>query len=99
TNTSGAAGNYSGGCAIYDYGTDGLTPGTNIITFPTDTRHCGQTDVTIPAVWPALRGFQNGGIDAWDNFLLFTPSSPAIITLGLTNTTVAVGASAKFLAL
>ncbi len=99
TNTSGTAGNYSGGCAIYDYGTNGLTPGTNIITFPTATSNSGQTDVTIPAVWPALRAFQNGGIDAWDNFLVFTPSSPAIITLGLTNTTVAAGASATFLTL
>jgi hypothetical protein len=99
TNTAGSAGNYSGGCAIYDYGTDGLTPGSNIVTFPTATSHTGQTDVTIATVWAGLRAFQNGGIDAWDNFLVYTPASLPTITLGLTNTTVALGATASFLAL
>ncbi|HZR17224.1 MAG TPA: chitobiase/beta-hexosaminidase C-terminal domain-containing protein [Verrucomicrobiae bacterium] len=99
TNTAGASGSYTAGCAIYDYGTNGLTPGTNIATFPTGRNNSGQTDVTIPAVWPALRAFQNGGIDAWDNFLVYTPSSAPIITLGLTNTTVAAGTSATFLTL
>ena len=64
TNTAGASGNYTAGCAIYDYGTDGLTPGTNIVTFSSATNHTGQTDVTVPAVWPALRAFQDAGIDA-----------------------------------
>ena len=33
TNTSGASGNLSAGCALYDYGNDGLTPGANLIMF------------------------------------------------------------------
>src|SRR5260221_729933 len=33
TNTSGASGNYNAGCALSDYGTDGLSPGTNLHTF------------------------------------------------------------------
>lgn len=99
TNTAGASGSYSGACALYDYGTDGLTPGTNLITFLTATSNSGQTDVTVPAVWPAFRAFQNAGIGAWDNFLVYTPSDPPIITLGLTNTTVAAGAPAAFLTL
>jgi hypothetical protein len=35
TNTAGALGSYSSGCALYDFGVDGLTPGTNLITFAT----------------------------------------------------------------
>ena len=96
TNTSGASGSYSAGCAIYDYGTDGLTPGTNIVTINTATNHTGQTDVTVPTMWPALRAFQNGGIDAWDNFLVYTPASPPVITQALTNTGVATGQTATF---
>src|ERR1039458_1163182 len=33
TNTSGAPGNLAAGCALFDYGTSGLTPGANVITF------------------------------------------------------------------
>jgi hypothetical protein len=96
TNTAGASGAYDAGCAIYDYGTDGVTPGTNIVTFNTVTSQTGQTDVTVPTMWPAIRAFQNGGIDAWDNFLVYTPASPPVITGALTNTSVAVGQSATF---
>lgn len=96
TNTSSAGGAYDAACAIYDYGADGLTPGANIVTFPTLMSHTGQTDITLSAIWPALRAFQNGGINAWDDFLVFTPSSPAVITLSLTNTSVAKGRTAGF---
>ncbi len=96
TNTAGAAGNYAAGCALYDYGADGLTPGTNVITFPTAVSHTGQTDVTVQPVWAALRAFQNGGIDAWDDFLVYTPASPPVLTLGLTNTSAALGQPATF---
>ena len=91
TNSAGAAGNYSAGCAIYDYGTDGLTPGANLVTFSTATNHTGQTDITVPALWPALRAFQDAGIDAWDDFLVYTPSSKPVFTLPLTNVIAASG--------
>ena len=97
TNTSGASGNYNAACALYDYGTDGLTPGANVITFPTLQTHSAQPDIAgIPSVWPALRAFQNGGIDAWDNFLIYRADSNPVFTLGLTNTTVAVGNTPTF---
>src|SRR5262249_51452685 len=87
TNTAGASGNYAAGCAIYDYGTDGLTPGTNIVRCSTATNHSGKTDVAVAAVWPALRAFQDAGIDAWDNFLVYTPASKPVFTLPPTNVT------------
>jgi len=96
TNTSSASGGYNAACAIYNYGTDGLTPGTNIVTFPSLMSHTGLTDVTVPAMWPALRAFQSGGINAWDNFLVYTPASPPVITLSLTNTSVVKGQTASF---
>ena len=99
TNVSGAAGGYNAACAIYDYGANGITPGANIVTFSALVSRTGQTDVTVPAMWPSLRAFQSGGIDAWDNFLVYTPASPAVITLALTNTSVASGQSASFAAL
>ncbi|PWU19720.1 MAG: hypothetical protein C5B50_05905 [Verrucomicrobia bacterium] len=95
TNTS-AAGSLNGSCALYDYGTDGLTPGTNIVTFSTFRSETGQNIATNTATWPAFRAFQNAGVDAWDNFLVYTPSSPPIITLRLTNTTASIGTPASF---
>src|SRR2546421_531744 len=89
TNTGGTSGSYSAACAIYDYGTDGLTPGANLIAFSTVRNNAGQTNLTIGAVWPGIRAFQNGGIDAWDNFLVYAPSSKPVFTLALTNMTVA----------
>ena len=99
TNTGGTTGSYNSACSIYDFGADGQSPGTNIVTFATLANHTGQTDITVGALWPALRAFQNGGIDAWDNFLVYTPASPPVITLPLTNTSVAQGQPAKFLVL
>jgi hypothetical protein len=96
TNVAGASGNYNAACAIYDYGVDGQTPGANIVTFPALTSHTGQTDITVPAIWPGLRAFQSGGIDAWDNFLVYTPTSSPLITIPLTNTSVASGQAASF---
>jgi len=96
TNTAGASGNYTAACALYDYGADGETPGANVLTFSTLTNHTAQTDVTIPTLWAALRAFQNGGIDAWDNFLVYTPASSPIFTLGLTNANAPAGQSATF---
>jgi PKD repeat protein len=96
TNVSGAAGGYNAACAIYDYGANGITPGANVVTFPALMGHTNQTDITVAAMWPALRAFQNGGIDAWDNFLVYTPASPAVITLALTNTSAASGQTATF---
>jgi hypothetical protein len=99
TNTSGSSGNISAGCALYDYGTDGLTPGANIITFSTATTHAGLAVAQSTTVWPALRAFEDGGISAWDNFLVYTSNSPPVITLTLTNSVFGSGSPATFTAL
>ena len=99
TNTSGISGNYNAGCALYDFGTDGLTPGTNLVTFPTLQTHAANDIAMLPAVWPALRAFQNAGLDAWDNFLVFRTNSKPVITLALTNTAAVSGQPATFRAL
>ncbi len=96
TNVSGASGAYDAACAVYDYGADGLTPGADIVGFSTTVSHTGQTDITVPQMWPAFRAFQDAGIDAWDNFLVYTPASPPVITIPLTNATVAAGQSTTF---
>ena len=96
TNTGGTTGNYSAGCAIYDYGTDGLTPGANVIGFSTVRNNSAQTSLTVASLWPAVRAYQNGGIDAWDNFLVYTPSSKPVFTLALTNMSLAAGSSPTF---
>jgi hypothetical protein len=95
TNTDGSAGNYSASCALYDFGADGISPGSNVVTFSTLVDHTGQTDVTDPAVWPALRAFQDAGISAWDNFLAFTKNSQPVMTIPLTGATVVSGHSLK----
>ncbi|HWW02804.1 MAG TPA: GH92 family glycosyl hydrolase [Candidatus Acidoferrum sp.] len=93
TNTAGALGNYNSGCALFDYGADGSSPGTNLVTFSTALTHTtGQDIAKVAAVWPGLRAFQNAGIDAWDNFLVYTTNSAPVITLPLTNTTAPIGA-------
>ncbi len=85
TNTSGDSGNLSSGCALFDYGTNGLTPGQNMITFSTSVSHLLRGVVINRPVWPALRAFQNAGISAWDNFLVYTANSAPVFTLTLTN--------------
>jgi hypothetical protein len=72
-----------------------LTPGANLITFSTAANHAA-ADVATNAVWPALRAFEDAGISAFDNFLVYTAESPPTITLPLTNTTVELGAEAVF---
>jgi predicted alpha-1,2-mannosidase len=100
TNTSGATGNYNGSCALFDYGTDGLTPGTNLLTFSTVRIHStGQDIAKLAAVWPGLRGYQNAGLDAWDNFLVYTTNSLPLVTLSLTDTTAPIGEPSSFKAL
>lgn len=91
TNTSGASGNYSAGCALYDYGSTGIAPGTNLISFPTAVTRVAQDIATNSAVWPAFRAFLDAGISAWDNFLAFTSNSPPVMTLSLSNVAVAPG--------
>ena len=76
TNTGAATGNLSAGCALYDYGADGQTPGANLVTFPTVESRTGQDIVRTAAAFPALRAFQDAGVDAWDNLLACTPQSP-----------------------
>lgn len=99
TNTSGASGNLTAACALYDYGTNGLIPGTNLITFSTIETHAALDIATNTAVWPAFRATVNAAANAWDNFLVFQSNSAPVITLKLTNTTVIAGNPATFAAL
>jgi hypothetical protein len=99
TNTSGASGNLAASCALFDYGTNGLTPGTNLITFSTTASHAALDIATNTAVCPALRFSANAAVNAWDNFLVFQSNSAPAITLKLANIVVAVGGSATFNAL
>jgi hypothetical protein len=96
TNTSGASRNLTVGGALYDYGANGLTPGANLVTFSTAVSHAAQDIATNTAVWPALRAFEDAGISAWDNFLVFQSNSPPVITLALTNALVATNSTATF---
>ncbi len=90
------SGDFDAACAIYDYGVDGQIPGGNIVVFSTLQSQSGQDIAVISSVWPALRAFQDGGVDAWDNFLVYATNSLPVITLPLTNTSVAVGNPATF---
>ncbi|HWX21636.1 MAG TPA: hypothetical protein VN578_17165 [Candidatus Binatia bacterium] len=94
TNTG--PGSFNAGCAVYDYGADGQTPGANLVLISTLVSRTGQDIASTTTTWPALRAFQNGGIDAWDNFLVYTPGSKTSFTVPLTNTTVAVNHNASF---
>ena len=99
TNTSGASGNLATGCALFDYGTDGLTPGANLITFSTAITHAAEPIATNTAVWPALRAVEGAGISAWDDFLVYTSNSPPVITLSLSNAVVQTNSTPTFYAL
>ena len=99
TNTSGATGNFSASCALFDYGTSGLVPGANLITFSTLRTHTNQDIAKLSAVFPSIRSFQNSGISAFDNWLVYTPASAPTFTIPLTNTTVALGSTPTFSAL
>jgi len=99
TNTSAATGNLVAGCTLLDYGADGLTPGTNLITFAATVSHPVQNLASNTTVWPALRAFTDAGISAWDNFLVFQPASPPVLTLTLTNQVLTSGSTATFQAL
>lgn len=96
TNTSGSSGNFNAGCAFFDYGTNGLTPGSNIIAFNANTNHTSLDIATNFLVWPALRAYQDAGIDAWDNFVVYKTNSKPIITFPLTNTTITYGTVGTF---
>ncbi|HWD91376.1 MAG TPA: chitobiase/beta-hexosaminidase C-terminal domain-containing protein [Verrucomicrobiae bacterium] len=96
TNTSGASGNLSAACALFDYGTTGLTPGANVITFATAQNHVALDIATNTAVWPAMRVTANAAVSAWDNFLVYQSNSPPVITLKLADSVAAQGAPATF---
>jgi hypothetical protein len=99
TNTSGATGNLSASCALFDYGTNGVSPGTNLITFSTVMSHSALDIATNAATWPALRITANSAVNAWDNFLVYQSNSPPVFTLKLANSSVVPGAAATFSAL
>lgn len=96
TNTSGASGNLSASCALFDYGTNGVTPGTNLITFATAASHTAQDIATNTAVYPALRITANAAVNAWDNFLVYRTNSVPVFTLKIANTSVTLGSAATF---
>ncbi|HTI68656.1 MAG TPA: chitobiase/beta-hexosaminidase C-terminal domain-containing protein [Candidatus Limnocylindria bacterium] len=96
TNVSGASGNCNASCALYDYGADAWGPETNIVGFSTVRSNAGLSLTTGTTAWPALRAFQSGGIDAWDNFTVYTPASKPIIVRPLTNVVAAHGQAGHF---
>jgi hypothetical protein len=99
TNTSGSSGNVAASCALFDYGTNGISPGPNLITFTTAASHPSLDIATNPAVWPALRITANAAVSAWDNWLVYQPNSAPVFTLKLSNTNLNLGGSAVFTAL
>lgn len=96
TNTSGASGNLSAGCALFDYGTAGTTPGTNLIAFSTAETHAALDIATNTAVWPAFRMTANAAVSAWDNFLVYRSNSAPVFTLKLVDSVAAQGSPATF---
>ncbi len=96
TNVGGVNGTLKAGCALIDFGANGETPGTNVITFPTAITHGGLNLATNSALYPALRAFEDAGIGAWDNFLVYTPNSAPVITLPLANVTAFVDTTVTF---
>jgi uncharacterized repeat protein (TIGR03806 family) len=76
TNTSGASGNVTASCALFDYGVNGLTAGTNLITFSTVESHAALDIATNTTVWPAWRLSVTNAVSAWDNFQIFHTNSP-----------------------
>ena len=99
TNTSGAGGNLGASCCLFDYGTNGLIPGANLVTFSTATNHAAQDVATNASVWPALRITANAAANAWDNFLVFQSNSTPVFTLSLVNSNLVLGSPATFNAL
>ncbi|MGO8699486.1 MAG: chitobiase/beta-hexosaminidase C-terminal domain-containing protein [Limisphaerales bacterium] len=98
TNVSGGtSGNLKAGCALYDYGSSGLTPGASLLT--ASASHAAPNIATNTQVWPAFRAFADAGISAFDNFLVFQSNSPPVFTLDLTNALVSPGGDATFAAL
>ncbi len=82
-------------CDLLDFGTNGLTPGPSVISFSTLQTHTSG-DITVSPIFPALRAFQDGGIDAWDNFLIDTASSTPVFTLAPMNVTALAGETPTF---
>src|SRR5258707_10629517 len=77
-------------CFFFFQAEDGIrdigVTGVQTCALPISTRNnTGQSSITIASVWPGIRAFQNAGIDAWDNFLVYVPSSKPVFTLALTN--------------
>ena len=75
TNT---AGNLTTACALFDYGANGLTPGTNLITFSTVQSHAVADITADNTVFPAWRLTANAAVNAWDNFQIFQTNSAAV---------------------
>jgi hypothetical protein len=71
---------------LQDFGTDGLTPGAIVFTFPTTTLTSADI-ATDSTVFAGLRGFKNDGLNTVDNFVAVTvvpePSAAAVLILGL----------------
>jgi hypothetical protein len=99
TNYGGSFGGLVSGCALYDRGANGATPGTDRIAFSTYQYHAAQSLATNKAVWPALRVTEGGGISTWDDFLVYTAESAPVFTVPLTNGFVLENSPVAFTAL
>jgi hypothetical protein len=99
TNTSGASGNFAAGCALFDYGANGQTPGANVVTFATAQNHAALDIATNTSVWPGVRITANAAVNAWDNFLVYQSNDAPVITLKLADSVLLQGTPATFNAL
>ncbi|HEY3860770.1 MAG TPA: chitobiase/beta-hexosaminidase C-terminal domain-containing protein [Verrucomicrobiae bacterium] len=96
TNSTGATGFLEASCALFDYGTNGLEPGANLITFSTVSDHFALNIASNTAVWPGVRAYNDAGISAFDDFLVYTPHTAPVLTRPLNDITVLVDSSPTF---
>jgi hypothetical protein len=76
--TSAGQGNLEMDCSLHDYGLDGLTPGTNLITVNTMQQFTNHDTAKSTNVYAGFRCFNNAGIDAWDDFAVNWPPPAAL---------------------
>jgi len=99
TNSSGASpGPFTMDATLQDMGTDGITPGTNVLVMIQQT----QTNIDIVGatkLFFGIRTLENGGIDYIDNVYVTTTNGPVFFVQAPTNQTVLQGRTATFRAL
>ncbi len=83
--------------SIQDWGTNGLVPGAVALAYSGT-----QTNLDIvnhPRLLLSIRGFENRGLNYWDDIYVTTASGPIAFVQGIGNATVTQGKTATFRAL